>query len=114
MPETDTIPVSASIASTGLGIRYIGDHAYAYSGTFVASTSEQTVLDFTTGSGYIVATLTLTAPIDMTAVQDGSFRGYQLDFNGQTVGLYKVESVSEDMPSNTETQILIPPFTAEF
>ena len=33
MPETDTIPVSASVASTGLGIRYIGEHCYAYSGT---------------------------------------------------------------------------------
>ena len=54
MPETDTIPVSASIASTGTGIRYIGDYAYAYSGIVQASGSDTTALDFTTGSGVIV------------------------------------------------------------
>ena len=58
MPETDTIPVSASVASTGTGIRYIGDHCYAFSGAVSASGSEQTLFDFTTGTGYIVATLT--------------------------------------------------------
>ena len=57
MPETDTIPVSASVASTGKGIRYIGDYAYAYSGTdaITAAAGETTKLEFTTGSGLIVA-----------------------------------------------------------
>ena len=114
MTEADVQP-SASIASPGLGIRYIGkDHCYAYSGGFGASDSEQTVLDFTSGSGYIVATLTMTAPIKMATadIPNGVVRGYQLDFNSQTVGLYKVDSVNEDMPSNAEVSILIPPFTA--
>jgi len=115
MPETDTIPVSASIASTGLGIRYIGkEHCYAFSGAVVALNTEQTVLDFTTGSGYIVATLTMTGPIRMATanIPDGYYRGYQLNFNGQTVGLYKVDSGTDDMPTSVEVQILIPPFTA--
>ena len=115
MTEADVIQPSASIASTGPGIRYIGkDHCYAFSGPFEAKTTEQTVLDFTTGSGYIVATLTMTAPIKFSAAQilDGYIRGYQLDFNGQTVGLYKVDSPAEDMPTMIEAQILIPPFTA--
>ena len=110
-------PVGAEGGFTGTAkaLDIIGNHVYAFSGAFVASTSAQTMFSFTSpGSGYIVATLTLTAPIDMAAanIGGGSIRGYQLDFNGQTVGLYKVESVSEDMPSDTETQILIPPFTA--
>ena len=54
MPDTDTIPVSASIASTGLGIRYIGDHCYAYSGEVNVANVELSLLDFTTGSGLIV------------------------------------------------------------
>ena len=113
MTEADDIQPSASIASPGLGIRYIGEHCYAFSGGVGASTSEQTVLDFTTGSGYIVATLTMTGPIRMGTAQihAGYTRGYQLDLNSQTAGLYKVESVSEDMPSEIEVQILIPPFT---
>jgi len=99
-------------ASTGLTLNYIGSHCYAYSGSFVAVNSEQTMFDFTTGTGYIVATLTLTCPINMAAITLGIHRGYQLDFNGQTVGLYKLQSTDEDMPSDTEVQILIPPFTA--
>ena len=55
MPETDTIPVSASIASTGKSIRYIGDHAYAYSGSVGVDNNETTLLEFTTGAGYITA-----------------------------------------------------------
>jgi len=113
MAEPDTILVSASTASTGKSIRYIGkEHCYAFSGTFVALNSTQTMFDFTTGSGYIVATLTLTCPINMAAITAGIHRGYQLDFNGQTVGLYKLQSTDEDMPSDTEVQILIPPITA--
>ena len=115
MTEADVIQPSASIASTGKGIRYIGkDHCYAFSGTFAALDSAQTMFDFTaTGSGYIVATLTMTAPVDFGAnVDNGIIRGLQLNFNGQTVGLYKVDSVSADMPSDTEVQILIPPLTA--
>ena len=54
MPETDTIPVSASVASTGLGIRYIGDYVYAYSGMVPgAIANETTYLEFQTGTGLI-------------------------------------------------------------
>ena len=110
-----SVPPEASVASTGLDIRYIGkDHCYAFSGTFAAKITDQTLFDFTSGSGYIVATLTLTAPFRMLAgsLVDGRIRGYQLDFNGQTVAMYKVDSQQEDMDAYVEAQILIPPFTA--
>ena len=58
MPETDTIPVSASVASTGPGIRYIGNWVYAYSGIIgVTATGGNTdeFLNFTSGSGIIKA-----------------------------------------------------------
>ena len=113
MTAAGVIQPSASIASTGLGLRYIGEHCYAFSGPFPASSTTQTLFDFTTGgSGYIVATLTMTGPVKMTAVHLGFARGYQLDFNGQTVGVYKMETQSQDMPTTTEAQILIPPSTA--
>ena len=111
-------PVGSSNSFTGTAqaLEIAGKrHVYAYSGTFAASESVQTLFNFTSpGSGYIVATLTVTAPIRMTAanITVGTTRGYQLDFNGQTVGLYKVESFNEDMPSDSQIQILIPPFTA--
>ena len=57
MTETDVIPTSASVASTGKGIRYIGDHCYGYSGVLATAATPVTFLDFTTGSGYIVMDL---------------------------------------------------------
>ena len=55
MPETDTIPVSASVASTGKGIRYIGNHAYAYSGIVAVDTNLTTLLDFSVDNNYIIS-----------------------------------------------------------
>ena len=54
MTEADVIQPSASIASTGKGIRYVGNWAYAYSGIIAVSNSEKTLLDFTSGAGVIV------------------------------------------------------------
>ena len=53
MSEASVQP-EASTASVGSGIRYIGNHCYAYSGAVnVAQPSVgNTLLDFTTGSGY--------------------------------------------------------------
>ena len=104
----------ATFLAPSKGLSITGSHCYAFSGTLDSLDSEQTVFNFTTGSEYIVATLTMTAPIRFTAAQidEGRTRGYRLKFNGQIVGLYKVDSVQEDMPSDTEVQILIPPITA--
>jgi len=107
--------VGNSFTGPAQALEMAGDHCYAYSGPFEASTSLQTLFNFTSpGSGYIVATLTMTAPIQMATgeIGNGYIRGYQLDFNSQTVGLYKVESGEEEMPTYIEAQILIPPFTA--
>ncbi len=117
MPYPDSTTQSTknlTVNHTGPDIHYIGNRVYAFSGAVAQSTSEQTLLDFTSGSGYIVATLTMTAPIMMDNVHIGSggVRGWQLDFNGQTVGLYKATANPENMPADMEVQILIPPFTA--
>ena len=54
MTEADVIQPSASIASPGKGIRYIGNWAYAYSGMVAGATaSETTYLEFQTGAGLI-------------------------------------------------------------
>jgi len=108
-------PTSDLFAGTGLGLQYVGkDHCYAFSGGVAALNTLQTVFDFTSGNHYIVATLTMTAPVKMTTagISGGRVRGYQLDFNSQTVELFKVDSDSQDMPTMIEAQILIPPSTA--
>ena len=112
MPETDTIPVSASVASTGLGIRYIGDHCYATSGevTVTAATSPVTMLSFTTGSGYIIATINFT--LDQTNLSSSKKWGWLIKLNDQVVLNYLTESHSERANNDVEaTKLLIPPFT---
>jgi len=110
MPESDAIPASASVASPGLGIRYIGEHCYAYN-LLQQTTSADAHLDFTSGSGYIVADLVLCAAVKMTAGSDGGIVVWELKFNDQGVAMYKTDSVEEDMPSNFMAKILVPPFT---
>ena len=74
MPDTDTIPVSASVASTGPGIRYIGDHAYGYSGVITQSTSFQNYFNFTSGAGYIVADINFAGDYDELSTSNITFR----------------------------------------
>ena len=45
----------ASVVATGLGIRYIGDYAYAYSGLVSMDNIHTLMLSGTTGSGIILA-----------------------------------------------------------
>ena len=58
MAKAEGIPPTASVASVGPGIRYLGKHwAYAYSGAVSnpagGEGSKTTLLDFTSGSGLI-------------------------------------------------------------
>ena len=111
MAEAEGIPPSASIASTGLGIRYIGEHAYCLPGKFAESSSLQTMLLFTSGSGYIVGDLFLSGTVAPGASGTGAVSTFTLDFNDVGVLLFKVDTSQEDMPCDTQTPILIPPFT---
>jgi len=47
---------NASVAATGLGIRYIGQYCYAYSGEVAVANTELALLEFTS-SGIIVGEL---------------------------------------------------------
>ena len=108
------IGANAIFSGPQKGLSIIGSHCYAFTGAVSASDSLQTLLDFNTGKGFIIATLTMTATIRMVSgdVGSGYVRGWQLDFNGQTVGLYKADSASagDNLPT-IETEILIPPLT---
>jgi len=105
MPEPDAIPVSASIASTGLGIRYIGNHAYAYSGIVGINDSDTTLVEFTSGSGFITAKL---------QVQNGSGSGddmrYDVTLNGTIVARWTY-SATPNVDPLPPLYLVIPPFT---
>ena len=86
MTEADVIQPSASIASTGKGIRYIGkEHCYAYSGGFGASTTPTEWLSFRTGSGIIVGVFQLNTPVKAITPLDMSGIVAVIKLNGNTV-----------------------------
>jgi len=105
--KAEPLPPDASIASTGLGIRYIGEnHVYAASGivrdagTGGANTA---LLDFISGTGYIRGKL------DFSNTSSGGQDVYfQLLFNGLTVIDLK-EGSATLVPFKFD--ILIPPYT---
>ena len=107
MPETDVIPTSASVASTGKGIRYIGDYAYASSGTVLSTGSggaDDILLEFVSGTGLIVSTLDFQN--DITSSADVYF---EIKFNDETIVLNKEAASSITEPRTFK--LLIPPFT---
>jgi len=113
MPHTDTIPVSASIASTGKSIRYIGDHAYAYSGLLEVSADIVTVLEFTTGSGYLVGEFQVNAGYDDdNAAGAATPTVANISFNGLSIGIIGCGGQTPDRrPSSITQKVVIPPNT---
>ena len=98
-------------AGVGSSLNYIGNHVYAYSGTFPSTDSATIMLNFTTGSQYIKGNMNLNSAIDFTAVNidSGVASGFRIKLDGQVVALLKTESAAEDMPSNSILEMIIPP-----
>ena len=102
---------NASVVATGLGIRYIGEHAYGYSGQVNAGgdATDASFLDFTTGSGYIVGKFQFTYAPD--TYQEADCR-YRIKLNGEIVLQYwDTSEVRAGGDPNQFLPILIPPFT---
>ncbi len=107
MTAADVIQPSASTASTGFGIRYIGSHCYAASGlkdSVSGSSADVLMLDFTSGSGYIRAL------VDFGNHVIGNYQTYfAIDFNGERVMAYGQDN--EPSQNTAPHPIIIPPFT---
>lgn len=110
MPHTDTIPVSASTASKGFGVRYIGNYCYAFNNV-TAETSQQLVLDFTTGSGIIVGEFTFYQFQNPEDPHDNASTAGELKYNGETVASLGLGTDSFDSPTQGHVKVVIPPRT---
>jgi len=97
-----------NIASAGLNLNVIGNHAYAYAGTFAATTAEQTALDFTTGNYLFVGQLQVNAFLQLNNVTVRQV-GANITFNGVTVAL--LQAPLEDAVSSITQDLIIPPYT---
>ena len=107
MTEADVIQPSASIASTGKGIRYIGNWAYAYSGEVASSATDfVTLLEYTTGSGLI----DFEWEYDYSS-NSGDDAGFRLQLNDITVASIFVNGGVTTPSDERQHRIIIPPFT---
>ena len=113
MPHTDTIPVSASIASTSkTSLRYIGDWCYAYSPEVGQLNSSQNLFTWRTGSGLIVGRLRITGPVDYTGPSNGRSANTRVKFNDEVIANLHNDTQNASAKLNDPSlKLLIPPFT---
>ncbi len=103
----EAVPSNASVASTGLGLRYIGDYCYAYSGVVsIPDGDEKELLGFTSGSGVIVAEYVF------YYASDSSYNAmYKVKMNGEIVGQYVVGDADSYTNPAGFLPLIIPPRT---
>lgn len=101
----------ASVVQTGLGIKYVGEWSYAYSGGIGSSTSPQTMLSFTTGSGIICGTFVCFAQTNFSDPTTGGASNWQISLNSEVVTLQTLDTDNKDMPSQIWMKLILPPFT---
>jgi hypothetical protein len=112
MAEAEGIPPTASVASVGPRINYLGQHIYAYSGEIIVTNATVTCLEFTTGAGYIMADFIQS--IDMSQIDQGQLIGFSIELNGVVVCKFEehIRSIaSTEYIGLQKYEFLIPPFT---
>lgn len=97
---------AASVAATGLGIRYVGDYAYASSGKVVCDDSGATLLEFSSGTGILTIDIEMFSWGDASTNEDMSFL---FSLNDQDVGYVRLGSSVEHY--RNPIIMLIPPLT---
>jgi len=102
-----SITASTYSATTGTGIRYVGNWAYAHSGSVEnvdqGAAATTTVLDFTSGAGLIVAKL---AWISESSGGPDQYIDYQLN----DLSIFKAKFGSADaVDSASPLRFIIPP-----
>jgi hypothetical protein len=111
MAKAEGIPPSASVASVGLGIRYIGQFCYAYSPHLTITTAAQTILEFTTGDGVIMSRFQFFGPMDFDDPANGHICAYEVALNNEVVAVVKCDNAASEGNYQEKMPIVLPPFT---
>ena len=92
---------------TGTSLNYIGDHAYAYSGTVPIGASNTTMLDFTTGSNtYIIAEIEFHGNIQGVGNSNTVFL---IKIDGQDISHTQWNATVDHTMMDTPTRLILPP-----
>jgi len=93
-------------------LEIVNDFAYAYSGTYPASTTPATRLKFTTGNYLFVGEVRQVGMIDPDGnLGDGRIEVVTVKMNGAIILLSKVDAQNEAQPSADVMPIIIPAYT---
>ena len=104
-------PVGGSFTGPAEALEILGDHAYAYSGRHGSQTSNVTHLEFTTGNFLFVGELCFMGTTKMGGLTGGDISDCQVSFNDLPLFVLKVDTATENMPTELVVPILIPPYT---
>ena len=102
---------NASFISTGKHLSIVGEHCYAYSGTFVATGAFVEIINFQSPKGYIVSTISCNGLVNPADTGPGTNSIFKIELNGIIIAYIKVETSNESMPSVIDLDCLIPPLT---
>jgi len=105
MAEAEGIPPTASVASVGPGINYIGDHIYGYNLAAVGQ-SETDIFSFISGNGYIMADLQINYAADQS---ENAL--YKIYLNDVTIQSWVVPGGTQSPAPEQPLLLLIPPQT---
>ena len=108
MAEAEGISPTASVASVGPSIRYVGEFAYAYSGMVLCDDNATPLIEFTSGSGIIVANFQFNYGQEVNEKFE-----FIINLNALQVQEYMQNSSDDPAASSPHNLIplIIPPFT---
>jgi len=107
MAEAEGIPPTASAASAGQSIMYLGDYAWCYTGGIGVNATLTTVLETQTASGLIVANMQLT----YVTVSANDQMEWQIYLNDILMAGAKDVSPTHYTEFNFPLKLVLPPFT---
>jgi TPP-dependent indolepyruvate ferredoxin oxidoreductase alpha subunit len=98
-------------SGTGASLNYIGDYAYAHSGSVSVDNNITTLCDFTTANNILVATIQNFYAGVSTGSQPNPNVQFQTKFNGEIVTSYVTFDSATDNAVKVPIEIIIPPYT---
>jgi len=102
----------ASQTITGQGLQFTQDNrrCYAYN-TVDSNQIAQTVLEFTTGSGYILFEAYFTGPTKFDDPNTGREANWQISLNGVVIATAHTDTSESEIVQQGQLKFIAPPFT---
>ena len=106
----EQIGSNAQFKGGNQSLTMIGEHCYAYSGGFASTTTSQTMLEFSTGEGYIIGKLTMSGGVAFATV-GGLKTAFQISLNGSIISLSLFDNQTDHASSLNKLHLILPPYS---